>query len=196
MHTGIERAARSHPGLWCGQRVGSKHNTGCTSLPRPPPTPEMPQPAAVTHEDGATRKSCTAEAPDASPRTRQGWGALLNPNSGVQLGLKEEGHGGHASLWCESGPPTRAAASAPICQKPHSVLVPQDGGCFPHSTAPRSPHPAARQTFTAAGGPAGRTDEETDPERTGPTMTQASLQPQCCPRGSGLRACVCRRQRS
>lgn len=60
----------------------------CPSPAHPPhQCPQMSHPAVVTeNDDGVTTKTCVAEAPGASARTRQGLGGLLNPNPGPGVG--------------------------------------------------------------------------------------------------------------
>lgn len=52
------------------------------------------------------QKVLMAEAPEASPRTRQGLGGFAEPQLKGAARLKEEGQGGQGSMWRESGPPT------------------------------------------------------------------------------------------
>lgn len=101
-------------------------------------------------------KVLQAEAPEASPRARQGLGALLNPNLRLQLGRRRKGK--------VDKPACGASPDLPPGQRlqphlPEAPLVPQDGGAFPlqHSPTAWAPQPI-RPSRTH--GPAGRTDEE------------------------------------
>lgn len=114
------------------------------------------------------------------------WGALLMPNSGVYLGLKEKGQGGQASTWRESGSPTRPAALAPIFPRPHCCVSPAGRRLL----LPTALHPKAQQMFAAVprDQQAG-TDEETGPERRQALLKAHRDEPSPKPSVPGLCAC-------
>lgn len=108
------------------------------------------------------------------------WGALLMPNSGVYLGLKEKGQEAQASTWRESGSPTRPAALAPIFPRPHCCISPAGRRLL----LPTALHPKAQQMFAAVprdqqAGLMRRQAQREDRPCSRPTVTSPAPNPQC-----------------
>ena len=134
----------------------------------------------ATDNSAGVGKSCTAGVPEPRPGTRQGlWGSADAPLRSVP-GTEEErarGTGQHVARVLMAHP---ASDSGPIQPQHRHCIIPtsQNGGASSHSTTPQSP----AHLSSSPVGPAGRTDDETDPERrqprSRPTMTTPVLKPQ------------------